>query len=121
MNHYHRYSTGRDVYPQISGILAPEYGEMPAEVIEEIIARNFGEDVSPEDMEFSIGSALRAAGNVAQQVLPVIAPVAGAVVGTAVGGPVGAAIGGQLGTAAGRAIAPGMPAQPVAAAPGMPA
>ncbi len=119
MRHY-RYSTGREVYPEISNILAAEYGEMPAEVVEDIIARNFGEDVSPEDLEFSIGNVLNKAGNVAQTVLPVvapIAPIAGAGIGTALGGPVGAAIGGQLGTMAGRAIAPGRPAQPGAMPP----
>jgi len=111
MRHY-RYSTGREVYPEISKILAAEYGEMPAEAVEEIIARNFGEDVSPEDLEFSIGNALKAGGNVVQNVLPAVAPVAGAAIGTAYGGPVGGMIGRQLGTMAGRAIAPGSPAQP---------
>lgn len=120
MRQYRRYPTGREVYPEITKILAAEYGEMPAEVVEEIIARNFGEDVSPEDLELSIGNVLNAAGNVAQNVLPVvapIAPIAGAGIGTALGGPVGAAIGGQLGTIAGQAIAPGKPAQPGAMPP----
>lgn len=112
MRQFRRYSTGMEVYPEISRVLAAEYSEMPAEAVEEIIARNFGEDVSPEDLEFSIGNALKAGGNVAQNVLPAVAPVAGAAIGTAYGGPVGGMIGGQLGTMAGRAIAPGRPAQP---------
>ena len=112
MRHYRKYATGREVYPEISKILAPEYGEMPAEVVEEIVTRNFGESISAEDLEFSIGKFLKSAGKVAQNVLPAVAPIAGTVIGTAVGGPVGAAIGGQLGSLAGRAVAPGRPAQP---------
>jgi len=115
MRHYHNrgYPIGREVYPQISKILAPEYGEMPAEVVEKIIARNFGEDVSPEDLEFSIGNFLKAVAPIAGA----LAPIAGTVIGTAVGGPlVGAALG-QLGSMAGRAIAPGKPAPPGAMPP----
>jgi hypothetical protein len=103
----YRYTTGREAYPEISEILAAEYGEMPAERVEAIIAQHFGEAVSPEDLEFSLGKALKAAGKVAQTVAPMVAPMAGTVVGTALGGPVGGAIGGQLGTMAGRAITPG--------------
>lgn len=121
MRPYRKYASGQEVYPQLSRVFAPEYGEMPAEVIEKFVAQTFGENVSAEDLEFSFKNFLRSAGQVAQQVLPVAAPIAGAALGTFLGGPAGAMIGGQLGSLAGQLIAPGRPAQPPRAMPPTPA
>lgn len=109
-------------FPEIRKRLAPQYRHLPIEYIEQIIEQNFGEGVSPDDVESffgDIGNAVKSVGSVVKSALPAVLPVAGTVVGTALGGPVGAALGGTLGSTLGGAIAPSAkpgaaPAKPVA-------
>jgi hypothetical protein len=96
-------------FPEIRKRLAPQYRHLPTEYIEQIIEQNFGEGVSPDDVESffgDIGNAVKSVGSVVKSALPAVLPVAGTVVGTALGGPVGGALGGTLGSTLGGAIAP---------------
>lgn len=87
-------------YPFIREALAPQYKHLSNRDIEQLFYSQFGEAISPADIEFSLGDFGRAVGKVAGVVLPVV----GTVVGGAFGGPVGAALGGALGSATGGAI-----------------
>lgn len=90
-----------DPYPALRAALGPEYRHLPADAVAELV-ESIG--LSPEDVEFDLGGALRSVGRVAASVAPTILPIAGTAIGTAFGGPLGGALGGTLGQLAGGAI-----------------
>lgn len=90
-----------DPYPALRAALGPEYRHLPANAVAELV-ESVG--LSPDDVEFNLGGALRSVGQVAASVGPTILPIAGTAIGTAFGGPLGGALGGTLGQLAGGAI-----------------
>lgn len=97
-------------YLEFRKLLAPDFQDLPAEALEDLVHEAFGEDVSPEDIEGFL-SSLRSVGQglsrVGRKIAPIAAqaaPIAGTLVGTAFGGPAGAALGGALGGVAGTAL-----------------
>lgn len=98
-----------DPYPTIRGLLAPEYRDLSAEQLDELMWRTFGAPADDaenffKDLARGAGKAFSAVGKHLPAIAQTALPIAGGVVGTVFGGPLGGMVGSQLGQLAGGAV-----------------